>query len=44
MPFGLHDAPLAFQCEMNAFFGHVPYVLVYLDDTLVFSISDGDHY
>ena len=32
LPFGLTGAPAAFQREMNKVFGHLPFVVVYLDD------------
>ena len=34
---GLTNAPAAFQREMNRIFGHLDFVLVYLDNILVFS-------
>ena len=43
LPFGLTNAPAAFQREMKAIFNHLPYVLVYLDDILVFSNNDAGH-
>ena len=43
MPFGLCNAPSVFQRQMNAIFGHLPYVLVYLDDILVFSHTAEEH-
>ena len=42
-PFGLTNAPGAFQREMRAIFDHLPFVLVYLDDILEFSSSEGEH-
>ena len=43
LPFGLTNAPAAFQREMKAIFDHLPYVLVYLDDILVYSNSLEEH-
>ena len=43
LPFGLTNAPAAFQREMQAIFDHLPFVLVYLDDILVFSSSKEVH-
>ena len=40
MPFGLCNAPAAFQREMNRLFGHLPFVIVYMDDILIFSKSE----
>jgi len=37
LDFGLNIAPAAFQREMNRSLGHSGFVLVYLDDILVFS-------
>ena len=41
MPFGLMNAPAAFQCFINDIFGDLLDVcmLVYLDDTLIYSDS-----
>ena len=43
LPFGLTNAPAAFQREMKAIFDHLPFVVVYLDDILVFSASHTEH-
>ena len=43
LPFGLCIPPAAFQREMNRIFGHLPFVLVYMDDILVFSKSELEH-
>ncbi len=37
LPFGLTNAPAAFQREMKAIFDLLPYVLVYLDDILIYA-------
>ena len=43
LPFGLTNAPAAFQREMKAIFKSLPFVLVYLDDINVFSRTFEDH-
>ncbi len=43
LSFGLTNAPAVFQREMNKVFGHLPFVLVYLDDILVFSKTPEEH-
>ena len=43
MPFGLCNAPAAFQRQMNKLFAHLPFVVVYLDDILVFSRNEEEH-
>jgi hypothetical protein len=43
MPFGLKNAPQIFQKWMNSIFGHIPYVVVYIDDILVFSHTQEEH-
>jgi hypothetical protein len=45
MPFGLTNAPAVFQCFMNKIFHDLLniYVIVYLDDILIFSKSRQEH-
>ena len=45
MPFGLMDAPATFQCFMNDIFNDLLdiCVLVYLDNTLIYSKTLHDH-
>ena len=43
LPFGLTNAPAAFQREMNRVVKGLDFVLVYLDDILVFSKSELEH-
>ena len=45
LSFGLTNAPATFQATMNRIFRHVigKFVLVYLDDILVFSKTPGEH-
>lgn len=44
LPFGLTNAPATFQGAMNSMFSaYHEYVLVYLDDVLVYSATMGDH-
>ena len=43
LSFGLTNAPAAFQREMNMIFGQLDFVLVYLDDILVFSRDPEQH-
>ena len=43
MPFGLTGAPQTFQRLMQKVLGHLPFVVCYLDDVLVFSESENDH-
>jgi len=45
MPFGLSNAPLAFQHFMNNIFSDVldVFVLIYLDDILIYSDNMDDH-
>ena len=43
LSFGLTNAPAVFQREMNRVLADLPFVLVYLDDILVFSKSAEEH-
>jgi hypothetical protein len=45
MPFGLTNAPASFQCLMNDIFSDMTdiFVIIYLDDILIFSKSEGEH-
>ena len=43
LAFGLTNAPAAFQREMNKVFQGLDFVIVYLDDILVFSKSAEEH-
>ncbi|QRV88673.1 Transposon Tf2-1 polyprotein [Ceratobasidium sp. AG-Ba] len=45
MPFGLTNAPATFQHFMNDIFRDIldVYVIIYLDDILVFSKNEADH-
>ena len=45
MPFGLTNAPSSFQRFMNTIFGDLldVYLIVYLDDLLIFSTSPTEH-
>ena len=36
MPFGLKNAPKIFQRTMDEIFSKYPFILVYIDDTLIF--------
>ncbi len=43
LSFGLIDAPAVCQREMNKVLADLPFVLVYLDDILVFNTSTEEH-
>ena len=43
LPEGLTNAAAAFQREMKAIFGHTTNVVVYLNDTLIFSNDEAEH-
>ena len=43
LPFGLSNAPAAFQRAMNKLFSHLPFVLVYMDDILVYRKTEAEH-
>ena len=43
MPFGLKNAPQIFQRMMDNIFGKYSFVLVYIDDILVFSYTLQEH-
>ena len=43
LPLGLTNAPAAFQREMKAIFDHLPFVVVYLDDILIYSKTPEEH-
>ena len=44
MPMGISTAPEAFQEFMNSILGHLPFVLVYIDDILIMSSNIDQHY
>lgn len=44
LPFGLTNAPRQFQRIMLKIFKDIPYVKVFLDDILIFSSSEEEHY
>src|SRR5690606_33962782 len=44
MPFGPTNAPAVFQRAMNQLFGHLPYVMVYIDDIIIFSKTENQHF
>ena len=43
MPFGLKNAPQIFQRMMDRIFGKYSFILVYIDDILVFSKTFHEH-
>ncbi len=43
MPQGLSTSPEAFQELMRTLFGHLAFVLIYIDDILIFSKSQEEH-
>ena len=45
MPFGLANAPAIFQSMMTQIFHDIldVYVVVYIDDLLIFSVSEDEH-
>lgn len=43
MPFGLRNANATFQRTMDLIFNDLPFVIVYVDDILVFSRNEEDH-
>ena len=44
MPLGLRNAPATFQRFVNAILADLPYVFIYIDDILVFSKTEEEHY
>ena len=43
LPFGMVNAPASFQSLMQSLFGNLPFVVVYLDDILIFSRTLDEH-
>ena len=45
MPFGLTNAPASFQHFLNTIFADLldVFVIIYLDDILIFSLNEEDH-
>ena len=44
LPFGLTNAPYSFQKAMSIHFGSFKFIKIYLDDLLIFSKSEQEHY
>ena len=44
MPFGLTSAPLTFIRLMQVFLGGIPNVFCYLDDIIIYSNSNDEHF
>ena len=44
LPFGLSNGPATFQTLMNRLLGHLDFVIVYLDDILIFSENEHEHF
>ena len=42
-PMGISTAPDEYQAYMDCIFGDLPFIMVYLDDLLVFFSTDEDH-
>ena len=43
MPFGMKNAPIAFQKVMTRIFENTPYVKIYIDDILIHSRTKEEH-
>lgn len=43
LPFGLCNAPKAFQKAMNTLLGHFRFIKIYLDDIVIFSKNEKEH-
>ncbi|KAG0439233.1 hypothetical protein DMUE_2575 [Dictyocoela muelleri] len=44
MPFGLKNAPFAFQKVISSILGDLEFTKIFLDDILIFSKNENDHY
>ena len=44
MPFGLKNAPYTFQNAMLSIFGDLPFCKIYLDDILIHSVTENEHF